>query len=301
MNILVTEHNQEVLQELKRFLEDNGHHVLVARNGEEALQRFRESVIEGVYCRLQMPGLDGLGLMQELKSHHIYVPFVIVSQNRVSNQLVQALSLGACDFVTTPLLASALQRSLHKITNLNRDSQFSLYCLDHSVLESRTLEINNDFENVNRVVSFMTRNIPSYGILDEQNLFTMNIVLGEALENAIFHGNLELSSELKSERFELFREEGIKRRGMEPYKSRRVYIHYAISRNSVKCVVRDEGKGFDYSKLPDPREPENLLKVSGRGIMLISNFMDEVFWNSRGNEITMIRYKKNELWERPLR
>ena len=99
---------------------------------------------------------------------------------------------------------------------------------------------------------------------------------------------------MKKERFERFREEGEKRRQELPYKDRRVYIFYEITRNSVKYVIRDEGKGFNYKAIPDPKDPENLFKVSGRGILLIMNFMSEVFWNERGNEITMIRYKKRK-------
>jgi anti-sigma regulatory factor (Ser/Thr protein kinase) len=41
--------------------------------------------------------------------------------------------------------------------------------------------------------------------------------------------------------------------------------------------------------LPDPTDPENLLKVSGRGILLMRTFMDEVRFNDRGNEVTMVK------------
>ena len=54
-------------------------------------------------------------------------------------------------------------------------------------------------------------------------------------------------------------------------------------------VVRDEGPGFDPNSLPDPTDPENLLKPSGRGIMLIRTFMDAVSFNEKGNEVTMVK------------
>jgi anti-sigma regulatory factor (Ser/Thr protein kinase) len=54
-------------------------------------------------------------------------------------------------------------------------------------------------------------------------------------------------------------------------------------------VIRDEGKGFDMAKIPDPTDPENLVLPYGRGVMLINCFMDEVRYNDVGNEVTMIK------------
>ena len=89
-----------------------------------------------------------------------------------------------------------------------------------------------------------------------------------------------------------FQEEVQRLREIEPYKDRRVTIFYKVTRNSAKYSIRDEGKGFDHSALLNNSDPENLFLNSSKGLLLISNFMHEVFWNERGNEITMIRYRK---------
>jgi anti-sigma regulatory factor (Ser/Thr protein kinase) len=57
----------------------------------------------------------------------------------------------------------------------------------------------------------------------------------------------------------------------------------------VQIVIRDQGPGFDPTSLPDPTQPENLERAFGRGMLLISTFMDEVRHNEQGNEITMIK------------
>ena len=54
-------------------------------------------------------------------------------------------------------------------------------------------------------------------------------------------------------------------------------------------VIRDEGPGFDPSTLPDPRDPSNLERTAGRGLLLIRTFMDEVTFNKAGNQITMVK------------
>ena len=59
--------------------------------------------------------------------------------------------------------------------------------------------------------------------------------------------------------------------------------------NGVQIAIRDEGKGFDPGSLPDPTDPENLIKASGRGLLLMRAFMDDVFHNETGNEVTLIK------------
>ena len=59
-------------------------------------------------------------------------------------------------------------------------------------------------------------------------------------------------------------------------------------------VIRDEGPGFDVSKLPDPTDPANLEKRSGRGLLLMRAFMAEVKHNARGNELTLVWRRRND-------
>jgi anti-sigma regulatory factor (Ser/Thr protein kinase) len=64
-----------------------------------------------------------------------------------------------------------------------------------------------------------------------------------------------------------------------------------LTRQQATFVVRDEGKGFDPATLPDPTDPANLGKASGRGLLLIQTFMDRVEHNEHGNQITMTKYR----------
>ena len=62
----------------------------------------------------------------------------------------------------------------------------------------------------------------------------------------------------------------------------------ALCRNDVTCVIRDEGQGFDPSTLSHPTAPANFERRTGRSLLLIPNFMDEVRHNAVGNEITLV-------------
>lgn len=65
--------------------------------------------------------------------------------------------------------------------------------------------------------------------------------------------------------------------------------HRTSTREEMIFTIRDQGKGFDPNTLPDPTDPSNLGKVSGRGLLLIQTFMDRVFHNETGSSITMIK------------
>ena len=101
--------------------------------------------------------------------------------------------------------------------------------------------------------------------LSKETLFDIRLCLEEAVINAIKHGN-KLDERLP------------------------VVISYSFSGGKLEITVRDQGKGFDYRAMPDPRSGANILKHSGRGIFLIKNLMDEVKYNDSGNEIKMIKF-----------
>jgi anti-sigma regulatory factor (Ser/Thr protein kinase) len=98
-----------------------------------------------------------------------------------------------------------------------------------------------------------------------------------------------LDSRLREDDSNSYRRTGDERAAQEPYCDRRVHVWARLKPGEATFVVRDEGPGFDHRSLPDPTDPENLTRPSGRGVMLIRTFMDEVHYNETGNELTMIK------------
>src|SRR5918912_230063 len=102
---------------------------------------------------------------------------------------------------------------------------------------------------------------------ERSNLF---VALDEAFVNAVRHGNRN-----------------------DPRKL--VRITAELSSKEARFTVEDEGEGFDVQEIPDPRDPSNLFKTSGRGVLLIYNIMDEVEYNERGNRLTMVKRPEDSL------
>jgi anti-sigma regulatory factor (Ser/Thr protein kinase) len=115
------------------------------------------------------------------------------------------------------------------------------------------------------------------------------VALEEALLNAIFHGNLEASSELRQQDEDHYYRLAEERCRQPPYRDRKVYFTFRLTRTEGVFSIRDDGPGFDWSALPDPTDPDNLGRVGGRGLLLIRTFMDEVHFNDKGNQITLVQ------------
>jgi anti-sigma regulatory factor (Ser/Thr protein kinase) len=141
-------------------------------------------------------------------------------------------------------------------------------------------------------VGRLQRQLQHKGLFNDNVLLRVSMALREALVNAIEHGNLEVSSSLREADDDSYVQELRRRREINPYRDRRVKLFARETRDDVTYVIRDEGPGFDVASLPDPTDPENLEKASGRGLLLIRAFMDEVLHNPTGNEITLIKRRE---------
>lgn len=137
-------------------------------------------------------------------------------------------------------------------------------------MEARTLEreLESTLDSVDSAEQMVVAEAKALG-LDEDDLYRVGIAIRESMVNAVVHGNR--------------------------YNSRKK-VHLKVERtaNRLTIVVQDEGDGFDPSAVPDPLAGENLLRGSGRGVMLMQSFMDEFQISQRqpkGTEVKMVKYK----------
>src|SRR5262249_45075936 len=149
--------------------------------------------------------------------------------------------------------------------------------------------LDNDPSLIPPLIGHLRDNLLRMGLCDETGLIRVTVALSEALSNAIFHGNLEVDSRLRETDEKAWHQLVEERRRQKPDRDRRVHIIAKETLPEARYVIRDEGPGFDPSRLPDPTDPANLEKVSGRGLLLIRTFMDEVYHNQLGNELTMAK------------
>jgi len=137
-------------------------------------------------------------------------------------------------------------------------------------MEAHTLEreLESTLESVDSAEQLVFAEAQALG-LDEDDLYRVGIAIRECMVNAVVHGNR--------------------------YNSRKK-VHLKVERTAdrLAIVIGDEGDGFDPKAVPDPLDAENLLRGSGRGVMLMQSFMDEFQISQRqpqGTEVKMVKYK----------
>ncbi|AUX26404.1 transcriptional regulator [Sorangium cellulosum] len=261
---------------------------MYAENGVEALQVIARSAPEIVLTDLQMPEMDGLELVEAIRREHPYLPVILMTAHGSEEIAVQALRRGAASYVPKRNLAAELVSTIENVlavARLDRREQQLLACL---VATESQFELDNDVAKVPALVGHIEQSLGRMRLCDETGRIQVAVAMREALVNAIVHGNLEVSSSLLDEDASAFSALVEQRRRERPYRDRRVHVVARETRTEAIYVVRDEGPGFDPRGLPDPTDLANLEKPSGRGLMLIRTFMDEVRHNEKGNEIRMV-------------
>lgn len=275
------------------LLKEGGtYQVQFAEHGGQALELVRQSPPDIVVTDLQMPEVDGLALVQELKQSHPAVPVVLMTSQGSEAIAVQALKTGAASYLPKSRLAFELLQTIEDVLSVARaDRQVGRLHECLTVSESR-FTLDNNVDLVPPLVEHVRQEMLRVKLCDEGEMTRLGIALHESLVNAIDHGNLELSSDLKAEDDSRYHDLAKQRRNELPYSQRRVRVHVRVTPDEARCSVVDEGPGFDPAGLPDPTDPSNLERVFGRGLLLIRTFMDEVTHNERGNEITMVKRRK---------
>jgi CheY-like chemotaxis protein/anti-sigma regulatory factor (Ser/Thr protein kinase) len=263
-----------------------------AADGREALRMMARELPAVVLTDLQMPEMDGLELVEQVRQRHSQTPVVLMTANGSEDAAIQALQAGAASYVPKRSLDRELAATLERVLGASRASRRRervLECVQD--LDCRMV-LDNDVSLVPALVQHFQEYLLRMGVCEENSKIRAGVALEEALLNAIYHGNLELSSDLRQDGGDAFTRLGQQRRRAAPYALRRVHLHARLTAAEATFVLRDEGPGFDVSSLPDPTDPMNMLRVGGRGLLLIRTFMDEVRHNDRGNEITLVRRRK---------
>jgi CheY-like chemotaxis protein len=270
-----------------------------AANGVEALQRIQDHKPNLVVTDLMMPEMDGLELVARIASDHPLVPVILMTGRGSEEIAVAALKAGAASYVPKAELAQMLVETVENVMQIAREEQTQHRLMDSMVSSRCRFVLSNDFTMIPPLINFLHRSIRSVGLCDEATGIRVCVALEEALNNALFHGNLELSSEEREGDRDAYRQLIHHRQQTPPFSDRAIHVDVNVSRTSGSFVIRDEGPGFNPNDLPDPTDPANLEKASGRGLLLMRTFMDEISFNPVGNEVTMIKYIAPESQDAP--
>jgi CheY-like chemotaxis protein len=287
--VLIVDDNAIDRRLAARLLEKSGMTACFAENGQEALEVIERNRPDIVLTDMIMPVMDGLELVQRINRDYSALPVILMTAHGSEEIAVKALYIGAASYVPKQSLVRSLANTIRDVlavTGTKRETQKALGCLTEAHLQF-TLDVQQGGHEA--LVGYLQEQLKSWKLCDEADLIRVGTALHETFVNAVEHGNLELDSDLRNDPEGAYHKLGDERRQQPPYCDRRVYVTVNLTHEVVKVTVRDEGPGFDPRALPDPTDPENIGKISGRGLLLIRTFMDDVKFNNSGNEITLIK------------
>jgi len=278
------------------LLQKNGQiHVEYASDGVEALEAVKRLSPDLIVTDLVMPNMDGMELVAELGQLNPQVPIVMMTGDGSDEIATEAVETGARAYVPKTGLARLLPSIVEQLLTLSREKR-ELNRFLQSVTESESTFVirDNDTQLISHLLEYVSGCMRNAGICEEGTEDLVCLGLEEAMRNAVHHGNLELSSELREmEDDEIYNKAMEDRRRTPPYRDRKILVKVSITEQGARFVITDEGPGFDPSKLPDPTSPEQLEAVCGRGVWLMRSLMDEVVYNDKGNQVTLIKRAKS--------
>lgn len=294
LKILVVDDSQTQLLHMQAMLAQDGYAIELAEDGEQALVKLAESSVDLVLTDLQMPKMNGLELVEAIRTGPSPVPVILTTSEGSEQIAAEALHRGAASYVPKSFLSTMLLSTVRRVLEVARAAQSQQELANYITRAGLHLELASDTSLVPSVIFRLEGMLKELKICDDSQCMQVAMALDEALTNAVVHGNLEVSSDLRQREDGAAYDRMIRQRQRElPYAERRVHIHVCATRECAKFVIRDEGPGFCVKDLPDPTDPANLDKHSGRGLLLINAFMDEVWHNDAGNEITLVKRPGN--------
>jgi serine/threonine-protein kinase RsbW len=124
------------------------------------------------------------------------------------------------------------------------------------------LDFESAVENLRLVERLIDQVCEEYHV-NQDHYGNILIALTEAVNNAILHGNKSV-------------------------KSKKIYISFEPQQRDLLFTVEDQGEGFDYNSLPDPTDPANIDKPSGRGVFLMKHLADTVNFHDKGRKVELV-------------
>ncbi len=253
--ILIVDNSDELRVSIADVLGKLGHEVVAIGDRATALARKDLDEFDLIISDLT----DDASPSSELQRKHLLMS---LPPGTVQPDVIKAFKLGAPNYVRTPYNNEELKEIIEQTLSYKLRFIDDPTVLSH-LHEKIEFELPSDLSLMNGVLQYLLERVAKRGLItpERSNLF---IALDEAFVNAVKHGNKNDPTKL-------------------------VRIAAELSPFEASFTVEDEGEGFNVQDIPDPCDPANLFKSSGRGVLLIYNIMDEVEYNAQGNRVKMVK------------
>lgn len=269
-----------------------GMKLLQAHDGVEAIGMLSEFQPDVVVTDLQMPRMNGLELVTAIGRQHPDLPVILVTARGSEELAVQALAMGAASYVSKARFATELFPTIARVLDA-RHAKSDVGRFRESMIRSDAVyALDNDASLLISAAGEITVPLKATWNWPQREVLRVRMALEEALLNALYHGNLELSTRLRDADLELYYELARRRSAEYPHVSRKVRVSVSFTRDDISFEISDEGAGFNHATFTSQQGIEAVSRPYGRGIVLMKSVMDEVVFNTTGNSVRLTKRRQ---------
>ena len=288
--ILVVEDHPIYRKLILEIIEAKKFTFLEAIDGENGLEMFRKHTPDLVICDILMPKMNGLELLKAIKKIKPNTYVIIATAHDYEDWVIEALNLGASNYLKKPVSYKELTRVLDKYYKIEKNKSISKNVMSVVKEKQLILKLKSNIQFIPLFVDYLIKETGDK--IKESERFGFELGLNELLINSIEHGNLEISSDEKAKALE-------NNKLLDLYDSkfkkpelakRTITVKLNITKEIIELEITDEGRGFDWRKVSDPLKTENREKFNGKGIFLSKYYFDVLEYKGKGNIVRVIKY-----------
>lgn len=228
--------------------------------------------------------------IREIKQMKHDQDFILTCSNPGYEDVMFSLKEGAIDFFERPVSHMDLNRVLQKHRYRIIQNRFSDRVDKYTVYRDVRMKLPTDISILSYAAGRIADEIFYSGVIPPSRFYHLNLALFEALTNALEHGNLEIGYDEKTGQIERGDYLSVIENlcALDPYKDRKIHVHYIVDEKSVIVEIEDEGKGFDSEHFLKKASAVVNEDFHGRGLYLIMKTMDRMWFNEQGNKLTFV-------------
>lgn len=264
MRVIVVATDSVLRESLSTAFTKRGHTVTPVDSTDEAVRWIEAGVVDLVVADLPNAAARDRAMLRSIHAQRQPIPLVITTNGKPID-LRGTLGPIRADTLTCPFTDDSIDDAIERVLTQHQLHGDTLKILPY-LTETVRFVIPSRVEFLDGVLNHLTERLVQLGIVKPESIDVV-VALDEAIVNAIKHGNGYDAAKL-------------------------VTIEAEFTAASARFTIADEGHGFSEQDVPDPCAPENLLRPSGRGLLLIRSIMDEVEYNADGNVLTMVKYSE---------
>lgn len=288
--ILVVDDDIDLLDAMRTLLSNFDYNVDICNNVNAALQKVTNNSYDLIVSDIEMPGRNGLEFLEQLKKGMlIEIPVVLMTGHLSVDYAIEAVRLGAADFIKKPIEAKIILKSInHQI--IKKKLQQHQQKLDEKVKEFNAVLVFStyDFLNLNipeHILNFISKNVR----IPLKTVNEISICIEEMVSNAFLHGTLEIPADVRKKSYSDY-VDFINTLLDTEFGKRKVncFINYTRENGKLSLSIQDQGKGFNHERYVRNNHPLlNFDSATGRGLNLIQILSDRIFFSENGTRITI--------------